>query len=135
MEIKKDSWWYKIYDLNIDLGTEWRNYPQQENLCHFMRVVLFWVPAKLLMIVAVALLVLAQVAFWLSDFYMKWVVGYWMFVVFCTALPTCIYLKQFQYHDKRTKKVAIKTSLPSPFTEWIKAKKQKICPFIEFIDQ
>ena len=132
MKIKRDSWWYKIYDFNTELPTVWINYHHPENLCYFMRVVLFWVPLKLLILVSTSLLVLATTVLILGKFYMNWVVGYWILVVFCMALPIHTYLNQFQ---RRTKKVSTKVLLPSPFTEWIKAKKQKICPFIEFIDE
>src|SRR3990167_4507573 len=136
MEIKRESWWYKVYDFNTSfLLTEWINYHKPENLCHFRRVVLFWVPLKIALCLSLLWVALVE----LSEFYIWWPNIYWTTVTLAMVWPVGLYIEQSRirpwsfWHPSFLSlghpAVSPKVSL---FIEWIKAKKQRICPFIEF---
>ena|SRR3990167_5417744 len=139
MKISKRSYWYKVYNFNTDkLFTEWLNYSSTESLCHFMRVVFFWVPFKICLFITIPLFLCFVLFLALLDLYFYFNQLYWsiisiiMFAVFFGYLMT----------NKDKKNIFIspifnnrpKFESFAPIKEWITAKKAKVCPFIDFVN-
>lgn len=124
-------------------------YSKRTNLCYYIRVIVLWVPLVVLSYVAVlggityALFILPVKLFGLREFWtvvgvIALVVGIIVGIVFLASLFVrgvrravrfpLDYLEQRQ----EQKREAGKPSFASLIKEWIVAKKQKICPLINF---
>ena len=123
MKISKQSWHYRLL-FKLDLKIP-------NNLCgYFWKVVrtilICVILSPLLVIAGVGLLVVGGIV-WLGDRY-----GWWKAI---EAWQTRRYLRKVQAkEDAKRKATEAPPKQPSLFVAWLKAKKQKICPLLEFVD-
>ena len=133
MKVSRNSWHYRLYRFWYNV---WRGFsdapgprdyldavkhpqrrdPQPKNLCRY-----FW-------------WCLLNVVFGWLAFLVAWLV---IAVVFAVVMPIA------WFHDRRQAKRALKQPSPppqpkekhpSPFAEFVRARKKKVCPMIELVD-
>ncbi len=112
MIIKHNSLWGYLYLLNFELSLE-PYVPRYTNLCHFMRVIVLWLPLKFVSVAA------------LITFAVVWVE---------VALLSLLVLAAFAAGTLLTVGILFGCMWLSNHTlaaQYISAKKSKICPFVE----
>lgn len=146
MNLPRDNWLVKLYKWNFDyLSTRWVVY--DTNLCHFCRVVFFWVPFKVISgmsIISIATFSLLYFFFILvpdAGWAAHWIIWGIITSGFIFWYLADNYKTPAEMADSFGEAVEnmIEAIPPTPkfitdFTvvvwEWVKGKKQKICPLI-----
>lgn len=128
MKINRKSWHYRLQ------RRMWNTIPN--NLCSY-----FWKLIWSLIVTSTALTVMAVfilgivyplVSYWFSNEYWKSLsIATWMITLTIATIVGSDELKLY-YRDKRANEPVKE---PSVFVSFVKAKKAKICPLIEFIDE
>lgn len=146
MKINTDSWHYKI---------QYRNYINPEdnnNLCAYMRGLILALATELMAIVIIPIFLITSPFIFLYSFFNEYLYDNetWRLLfglsIIGTIIDIVIILNKIKIwtnmiepflHMLTTKEQNIeekKDKKPNIFIEWIKAKKQKICPIIEFVE-
>lgn len=124
MKIKVKSFLGRLYRLNYDLAP-WHPYgmPNLTNLCHFMRVIFLWLPFK---IALAATMIAAGFVWWEIPL----IVGIGSLVILSSFfLIFCVIDKLWP----RLRKIENMESV-SVVAQYLKAKKAKVCPFVEIVE-
>jgi len=133
MKIKRSSWHYRYLSNFGVVENSW----QAENLCkYFWKTVFF---CTVIPTIAVLLAIFASIPFWI---YLVLLDADWWVLSALAGIADIIVLgflwQQYRDYLRKVGKLAPKKSKPyvpkepSLFVQWLKAKKQKICPIIEF---
>lgn len=140
IRISEKSWLRRLYDFNFHLNTYDSSPPTETNLCQFVRVLVVWLPLKLLFYAAI-LTPISVLIFYLffvvipdSSMWLHWFVWSMIALLFVTIYAVDNY---FEKIEKWTCKFEGKFRLPDPArlaVAYVKAKKKKICPMIEFYE-
>jgi hypothetical protein len=120
MKLNRNTWHYFLFDKSFAIfGKE---APESSNLCQYMRRVflLLGIPAFFLWLQ-------------LASFFYSWYRTFYVeggFVVFFALVSFVCYLTILieRWEEKN------KDKAPGLLTQWVKAKKSKVCPIIEFQD-
>ena len=129
MVLKKNTWHYKVWLRSY--GDRYnRRVPETTNLCSYFHRV-FWLSLAYLMLGFMLAVIACAVS------YQVFYVGFWQHTkiafiwlgVFVLVIGLIIgavwWAEERKYRDKKE---------PGLFGKWIKAKKEKVCPLVEFED-
>src|SRR5271163_4031257 len=120
MKLNRNTWHYFLFDKSFALfGNE---APESSNLCQYMRRIFFLlgIPAFFLWL---------QLASFFYAWYVTFIAEGTLVAVLALAAfgaYLCILVERWQEKNK--------DKAPGVLTQWVKAKKSKVCPIIEFQD-
>ena len=123
MKLSKRNWLVRLYLFNYNFTLRDCDYPYTD-LCHLMRVILIWLPFKF---VAGAVLLSALVVWF----------DIWALPIAIILIGGGVFLGALlglAIGGGKGWKVISSSETFQIFSEAVKAKKQKICPFIEIVD-
>lgn len=143
MKVNKNSWHYKLLTENFCFISGWEEWHISNSLCLYFWQVMF----RLVSGLGLGLIATSPLVFWgtlllglhPSDlvFFGRLLVGLGIFVTFALtavgALASIVYAGEF-IRDKLPRK-EYKEKESNLFVEYIKAKKNKLCPIIEFVEE
>lgn len=119
MIINKRSWHYYVWEWTYAVCKDYSHVPATSNLCSYMQRVVILAPLLMSYLLVAGIILLPL-----------FIVGRLLQII--VMLPFG-YRPTGVYPDDYTKFTTATTSQqPNIFKEWIKAKKQKVCPLIEF---
>lgn len=137
MKLSRANALVRIFEFNYRFSDN--TAPANTDLCHFMRVILVWLPLKfafgLFTVAAAALLFL--LAF--DAFYRWWPL---LYAVFWSGVAS-IFVVTYMWSEHYGKMERLSKVLNKPFPRiegleifgaWLAAKKAKICPLVEIVE-
>jgi hypothetical protein len=122
MIINKNSWHYKVYDWTYRYGT-----PEHTSLCQYMRRLTFVPLCLVLLLVAETLLVQH---FGKHVLAIEW---HFLLIAICLLLGGAVGVGSFVGFLVLVEYIA-ESNNTQLFSQWVRAKKQGICPLVEFAD-
>jgi uncharacterized membrane protein YfbV (UPF0208 family) len=133
MKINKDTWHYKLWDKSYGYDMP----PDNTNLCDYCKKI-FWEVSARVLLVLIALLAIGiliggpcfaiYAACWKHNYEALTMCG----VITASAVAVVGVMTWIEYMAKRS--VKPKTESNNLLVNWFKAKKEKVCPLIEFAD-
>jgi len=134
MRVKINSWHYKLICF-ADFGIP-------NNLCaYFWKVVfsaLFLVAMAIFVLFLAATATIAVTSFiWVWFFGIEYEIGIFAMIMYCFVGFFILHSKSYPQRGIWAVEIVGRreSTEPNLLIEWIRAKKQKICPMIEFIDE
>lgn len=149
MIIDRNAWHYRVYKYWQDWGRG-NTLAYRENLCHYVRVLLFWAPmtwldqryeagmwGKRSLAGLAVLATVSYIAFWLTFAGVKYPVQFLMGLGSLLGAVLAIGIAYYGLKFALTHKLPELPTFGIPTTSRLiyaygKAKKRRICPFIEF---
>jgi cellulose synthase/poly-beta-1,6-N-acetylglucosamine synthase-like glycosyltransferase len=142
MKIRDNSFLGKAYQLNFRYSERCPDY--KTNLCHFMRVMFFWLPLKILGFVIVCLHAIRLL--FVLFFELIPTIGMWLHYTVWSAI-TAVFVAAYLYDNYHTPLTRLTRRIDDRLEQlsenetigvistWIKAKKSKICPLVEIVHE
>ena len=131
MKINENSWHYKFWAFTFE---NYGKVPKRTNLCFYSQRI-FW-SAALYLIAGSMLLVAFSIVLW-GIFYL----GFWKHTGISFAILgglvaiTTVSIGAVMYKERRARREIShpgEKHEPNIFFQWLSAKKQKVCPLVEF---
>jgi len=125
MVISKKNVLARLYSFNYEWVSD-SYYTPDTNLCHFMRVVLLWLPAKCFVVIAlVAVVIIGVIVLPIIEF------GLWFYINLVLLIVAVIYFIVRTVQHSLVHGIIPESETLNIITSWLAAIEKKICPFIE----
>lgn len=132
MKVSKDSWHYKVWRFTCSPP-----YKMSDNLCAYVQRIVLVAPLLVCMIIIFVAVVIAAILVMTPIFLLVLLVGLALGKRPDGKIRDLIADGVVPVQDafwKRKEKVERKPAKPNIFWEYLKAKKAKVCPIIQFVD-
>ena len=141
MLIDKKSGWARVYFWSLDILGEFtgNKYSRERtNLCQLFRTIFVYTPLVLFLnllfwAAVVCFLFVSPVIMYGTWMALVWQSGIIIAMALAIWAGVCL-VERYQQRRDRCPEVVLRKQKPQVIRRWLKAKKERICPLIEFVD-